>query len=736
MKLGGQPGKKSYQNYVQGTPGTFATPAGRVDYLLTKARLGDESTEPERRLTGSLAPVREVLQSEDLDFNQLLQRDLDDHRVATALVPYLLSTNGSGPAFLPPVMAILLPFANKKPSTFPDLSEPTQIEDDELHWSQTDSGDHCRLRRLTLPNGAPHPVALGQVWWNPEHARLVVLDGQHRAMALLAIERTVRKTWQGSGGERYRYFYENRVQELLGENKKLNLNAIESPVLVAWLPGFFGSEKSPHVAARKLFVDVNKEARQPSESRLILLSDGELLNVFARSLLSALRNDTSGAFMPLYTVEYDNPDVRNTQSARWSAFTNIHILKALVSRCVFGPPKYIEDVRQRMGAREGLAERDAYMRERLRVNDVLDAQISDGEGGVFPRAEIGNDNFPLTATDALRAEFMAGWGEAILHLLSVVRPYAAHAAALRELKESWLPDEAVATLAHDALFSGVGMYWTLRDSAEHFKQQSKALTGKKPVKPDIVKAWDLIAEKQADFETLRAADLLGSTSKDSIFRSNQAYAAYNTHACQLGLALTLATMLSRCSMPGQVSVTDGAKSIAAGINSYFASQNAGVFDRRVFLAKNYSGSPLNVISNMDAPRAVEFRYFWLEALNHESAHAALEGRFERAAIALVTAEARSHYLRYLTEQRVAALKAVDPKADDTSIAQTAEAAAKKTLAAAMKNWFGVSELSVDTWFDPVVAVDVTLPGEPEASEELDDAGAPEESVTPIDELLE
>ncbi|EFG78022.1 hypothetical protein HMPREF0591_2091 [Mycobacterium parascrofulaceum ATCC BAA-614] len=88
-----------FQNYTQGLMGEFKTPAGAVSYLMTKARLGKDATDPERRLTQHLVPFREVIPTKELDFNQLLQRDLDDHRVAVNLVPYILEPSQSGPAF-------------------------------------------------------------------------------------------------------------------------------------------------------------------------------------------------------------------------------------------------------------------------------------------------------------------------------------------------------------------------------------------------------------------------------------------------------------------------------------------------------------------------------------------------------------------------------------------------------------------------------------------------------------
>ena len=113
--------RTQFQNHIEGTWGEFNSPAGRVRYILTKARLGS-GAHPEERLTSLLRPVREVLPVSKLTFNQLLQRDLDDHRVATNLLPYLIEPALTGPAFFPPIMAAILPFDSSMPiEYFPAL---------------------------------------------------------------------------------------------------------------------------------------------------------------------------------------------------------------------------------------------------------------------------------------------------------------------------------------------------------------------------------------------------------------------------------------------------------------------------------------------------------------------------------------------------------------------------------------------------------------------------------------
>ena len=264
MSLGQFGSGASFQNSVQGITGRFSTPAGQVDYLMTKARLGADAADSERRLTQHLVPVREVIPSEELDFNQLLQRDLDDHRVAVNLVPYLLNPEKNGPAFFPPIVAVLLPFQSQRPSDFPELGQRTIVNDGGLDWAQQDAGQSVRIRRLVDDTGKASPIALGEVKWNSEFCRLVVVDGQHRAMALLAIDRTIRSAWQSSSGARYRYFYESRIKEAL-KNRDGVLDDIEVPVTLLWFPEKFGSGHEPHKAARKVFVDVNKEARTPNQ---------------------------------------------------------------------------------------------------------------------------------------------------------------------------------------------------------------------------------------------------------------------------------------------------------------------------------------------------------------------------------------------------------------------------------------------------------------------------------------
>jgi len=681
-------------------------------------------------LTKNLAPVREVLKPEDLDFNQLLQRDLDDHRVASALIPYLLERNETGPAFFPPIIAVLLPFDDRTPSTFPSFKPPADefkvhTDDRDLAWHQWDSGEHARVRRLADEDGAPHTVNLAQLWWNPEHARLLVLDGQHRAMALLALDRTISKSWEGSTGERYRYFYEDRIRTLLRESEdSVDLSGVEVPVAVTWLPDDFGPKGTPHLAARKLFVDVNREARQPSESRLILLSDSELLNVFTRGLLSELRGSDDASLVPLEAVEYDNPEPDISRSVRWSVSTNIYVLRQMTKRLVFGPPKYQLDVTAQIARRENESEKDSTMRQQLWVEDLFKVTFDD-EGTAFDRNRISNLNFPLSKVDALESRFMETWGSVVLTILSKIEPYAAHSAALRDLKSGWSQTNDVDRLAFDALFGSVGMFWTLRSTArahDDLVRRSKGVNT--PAKPQTVSAWEVVEAKKPEFEKIRTKHYLNNQSDASIKGANLAFELFNSHACQVGLALTAVNVWLNC-------VDDRKRSQVPGLGDLFASAinawmgSATQPNRKLFLNREPKANALNLISKLDAPRAVEFRYFWLEVLASSEALVVLEEKsaepkIRRDRLEEQRDEARAYYLSYCTKQRLKYLKRVNPTDSESKLLKSAKKQAKAELRGALHKWFGLSTTQFDAWHDSTSSSEDTQSGSDDEDLDSDD----------------
>lgn len=740
-------GKKlTFRDFVQGTWGSFSTPAGRVDYIMTKARLGEDSDDPERLLTKSLAPVREVMDAGDLDFNQLLQRDLDDHRVAVSLIPYLLRPQATGPAFFPPIVAVLLPFRNKLPAHFPPMEASTTVDADDARWLQEQAGTCFQVQRLLGESDRLHPANVGKLWWNKTESQLVVLDGQHRAMALLSVERTMTNSWQDSGGARFRSFYESQVQQALREydHTEIDLGKVEVPVTVCWFPDQTGPDAKPHEAARKLFVDVNKEARPPSESRIILLSDAEMSNVLTRRMLNELRRDDNNSFLPLYAVEYDNPEVNSSRSARWSVLTNIHLLKLAVDRCIFGPPKYLKDVTLKFVGRPSTTEQDAFMREQLDLTSLFPDQFDDG-GFRYQRDKIGNTEFPIGKMETIGNQFAETWGRAILTVLSRTQPYSAHAKALSKLKDDWHVDDTGLSLAHDALFNGVGVFWTLRDSYEHYLDR-KSLNAN-TTKSDVIKAWEALRNREDSFETYRAAEFLDSSNLNALRNSKAAYAVFNTHACQLGLVMTLGSLWQLRKEQSKGAALEDlhafAEALVAGWNSYFSMEPGKAKDRRLAFAKTGITNPLNQIANMDTPQSVYFRYFWMQVLATPPAWEQVSPWFEESiGFDRMLSAARDLYLKLCADQQLKALKISKPGTPEATLQVEAKKAASLSMKRALRDWFYLSEDAFASWVSslakPPTGADVTEDSSTDTdadTDESEDGTADESPAISLEDLL-
>lgn len=82
---------------IYGSYGEFSVGNGedviRAEYLLTKIKPGQSGTW-DNQLASQMAPWREVFNIDELSFEELIQRDLDDSRVAHDLIPYLLGESG------------------------------------------------------------------------------------------------------------------------------------------------------------------------------------------------------------------------------------------------------------------------------------------------------------------------------------------------------------------------------------------------------------------------------------------------------------------------------------------------------------------------------------------------------------------------------------------------------------------------------------------------------------------
>ena len=747
--------KQHYPNVIDGIYGTFNTPAGQVCYLQTKAKIGHAGSK-HSQLSRSLVPAREALNIQKMDFNQLLQRDLDDHRIATKLIPYILNPPVNAlPGFYPPVVAMLLPFDQfqQPAANFPPPKASVERDHEyDLHFRIRTHGKSYRIQYFSDQDGNLQDLPLAVLRWSSDEAKLVIMDGQHRAMSLLAIDRTVSNSWHtAQNGKRYAPFYEDHVKKWMKQAEQagqpVDLSSLELPVTICWFPEEPGQEPRPrpHLAARKLFVDVNNTAKPPSEARLVLLSDTELLNIFARELLNRLRKDEEwDDRFPLFGVEYDNPERTLTTPRRWSVVTNLEILKDAVHRAIFGPEKLLTHPAASLQGKPNWRKMNAFMRERLQVGELFPKEFHDGPHRLM-RSSLGNDIFPINDDDLHRKlldKFYSRWGRGILHLLSDVVPYRAHLNALKTRYIDWNTANNIQELAKDALFEGVGMFWTIEDGDalwQEDKKEARKHNRDEPQQPDISRAWSILEEdEKPHFRKLRSKMYLGSDDEVTRKDADNLYKGLITYAAQVGLVLAWVSLHKNGA--GDLNPFDIACRLSKAINQALTSGPVQSRDRRRFMLKKSSTvagfHPINELPRLEPNLAIYFRYLWLELAFCDAAADVwqVQGLDLERAMAFLH-DCRKAYLEFLIEDRrkqrmkdaeVQHLPESQQKAKATSLAVDE---IKESQAQAHAYWFGLKIGEARNMICTALSDDNTQAGsDAEADDELDEIELEEEEL--------
>ncbi len=263
-----------------------------------------------------IQPVREILNINQVDFDELVQRNLDDTRIKQDISSYLISDMGY--KFFPPIVAA---FIQK------DLGrEALQPKYPELKASIIGDIDNKELKLEFLKSIQLHywinkhdelDYNSCKIEWNGSSTKLMAVDGQHRLVALQAVA--------GQFATRdadLESFYKTVKMEpekiknlqvpvtlLLFPMSTNTLSEESTPILNKYFSfiNWDSYRKTPTVKdiLREIFVDVNKNARTPTVSRNILLAEKDLAAIFSRKIFSSLRAIDSNVYPIL--LDFDSP---------------------------------------------------------------------------------------------------------------------------------------------------------------------------------------------------------------------------------------------------------------------------------------------------------------------------------------------------------------------------------------------------------------------------------------------
>ncbi len=219
-----------------------------------------------------LKPMRERVDASNLsDMEALMQRDLNDFRVANNLIPYILGEN-SDVSFFPSILAVIMPkdYLNGSNSEYPypDNSETKIINYNNL-WSVEFFEDADK-----------QPMNIGKFTFNKSESNIIVIDGQHRANAF---------RYSSGVAIGNPSIYDAFYASIDMNSTKEKIKNADLPVTLIWFENKVNKGNiDPRVISRKLFVDVNNNAKKINKSRSILLNERDISCISTRVFYSAV----------------------------------------------------------------------------------------------------------------------------------------------------------------------------------------------------------------------------------------------------------------------------------------------------------------------------------------------------------------------------------------------------------------------------------------------------------------
>ena len=327
--------------------------------------------------------IEEIEGSDKWDVRDLFQRNVDQDRVRSGLLPYL--KDDTKVKFFAPLTLVLLPMDDADVKD--ELGIPVHYEED-IDGHLYDEYENPEYFKFCKHKNNPE---FSYVKWNGEKVKVVAVDGQHRLSAL--------KRWRND-------------PEGPGKLAQMTI-----PVVII---GFFKSTPKQHSPSllevvRKTFVYINSKAQNINESRRILLDDESVHCVCTQEFVQhAHTNDQQPESeldirsVPLMMIDWRGDEREGGK---------VHSPSSVFS---------VKDIYDWL------------------FEFILVGSKGDFDKNVIPRLGLGDeipeftsDNFPLTHFDSeiVRRRFRGGLLKAMNLVLEGIDPYSLYISKIREIQE-------------------------------------------------------------------------------------------------------------------------------------------------------------------------------------------------------------------------------------------------------------------------------------------------------------
>lgn len=501
-----------------------------VKYFLTHVSLNLTAHDQNEKLLSKLSPVREIFDLQNQEFDEIMQRDIDDARISSELIPYILDSNKNGTIkFFPPIVIMAIPvenYSNSPTDYYPEVSVHTEklnkmgVEDWHITRSGAVGGEAFEFSQPIF-DGIPQQHDLAELSLNTQKTKLIIVDGQHRAMALLALFRNIKDDWTDERRRPYKNYYSEWTREYI---QSFDLDDIQLPAIICTVPSLdekFTGDYDLKKAARSIFLTLNKSARPVTRTRNLLLDDNDMISFFMRKTLSTIKNnsDRSDSLLEIHSVELDQ-DSDKQKISNPIALTGVSHCYYIIEHLMLNKNNEVTGVSNRKGRFSNRSSNES-------ISTALDRLDAFDRLGHDARNEIRRDFFTSDQIKSLSEKYEERYGKYISKALDKLSIYRCHNKAARKLKEQLSRHQDVHL--KPMLFEGQGMIRTfeshrenlghkLKNAKEYFKSEVPRIEA---IKADLDSTDKNIQTSIENFEKYRAYELFSNLPKKDILNDNK-----------------------------------------------------------------------------------------------------------------------------------------------------------------------------------------------------------------------
>ena len=404
---------------------------------------------------------------------------------------------------------------------------------------------------------------LAKLSYNRQRSVFIIADGQHRAMAVLALHRQLNGSWGDNPFESY-YNHITVTPE--------QVKSIELPTCIIYFPDLHEGNSGPreegidlNSVCREIFIVVNRNAKRVSKSRELLLDDEDIAAHLMRRTLSRLKdgNEESVGLARIYSISYGDSDTKIEKKEvisgqlEYSSAIALHKIHRAIS----------------FGVREAfqLKRYSDIAQNRNIKNKVRPAEILLGTD-VEKLTALPYNSGKLLPPDQID-EIVKKLGKladtALVGLFGKFRPFEIHNKELQNLKMKLLQPHVRSALeqkkAYALIFEGSGARNVFESHFEHLKNEKKKQSGGEQTVIDSLQSQinDCESVEKAldyhkrEFQRFRACRFFGinyevfykddnnnrNAQENLEEKDRKLFQTLSTQAFQLGYAMAISTVV-------------------------------------------------------------------------------------------------------------------------------------------------------------------------------------------------